>query len=259
MHLKQRVKNKETLYWTNLTVPIPDLPYLVKRAGFDFVVIDALNGEFASISSASEIIRICRSIELPCIYRSDSDVDLIRALDQGVSGVACMNVKSRSGMKEFIETTSFFPKGNRRPNPFTPQGNFAIDSFSDIKKVANDETVIWLFIEESINSIQTMKDILSIPGIDIAYLGHLVSNKLPQTVEMAKAFRDLCKQYNIGVAGFHYDIDNENYDRADAIKFTTQEPSIIGVSTDRNLIFQGLKRGLNNLQKFHQDNSKKVI
>jgi len=241
----------ETLYWTNLTSSIRELPYIVKKSGYDFVVIDGLNGEFSSMSTVCETVQRCNDVDLPCIYRSNVNADLVRALDQGAAGVACMNLRTADDVEQLSYQLKFYPEGQRRPNPFTPLGHFGIDDFSLLKKQSNEEIVVWAFIEENVATVNNIDQILNTQKIDIAYLGHAVSKKNHNSIELAKHFKASCAENNIAVAGFHYGMGSAKYDQADALKFSIQSPSIIGISTDMHLIYRGLTSGLTDLKAFN--------
>lgn len=250
--LKSRIAQGGKVYWTTLTIADEQMAILAKAAGYDFVVIDALNGVFSCMENTAKLVRTCNQIGLPCIYRSNRDDDLVRALDLGANGVACMNVRTRQDMEEMVRRVYFHPKGDRRPNPFTSMGHFGIGNFSQIKTRCNDETVLFVFVEENVNTFETMEDIMSVPGVDIAYLGHFVSLRYPETIERARQFTQLADRNRVAVAGFYYGTDDLKYREADALKFELQRPTVVGVSVDCYLAYKGLLGGYQEATRFSE-------
>lgn len=239
--LKTRLARGERLVWTTLTIAAEELVLLVQQAGYDFVMIDALNGAFGAMDSVARIIRTCNLIGLPCIYRSNCDDDLIRALDLGADGIACMNITSGAAMQALVGRALYHPLGRRRPNPFTPHGSFGVGDFGAIKKRWNAECVIWVFIEEAVSSLAAIEEILSVGQVDIAYLGQYVSAGRSETMVLARRFAEIARACQVAVAGFQYCTADDKYGAADALKFDLQHPSVIGVSADVYLAYQGLK------------------
>lgn len=242
--LKQRIKKHEPLYWTNVTIYDEYLPIFIQKAGFDFVVIDGLNSIYDSLDKVAKIIHICNLIHLPVIYRSNNDDKLLKSIDLGADGVAWMNATTRESVRAFKDKLFFYPKGNRRPNPFTELGGYGCENFNEIKQQHNDNLIFWIYIEEHIKDRETMVEILSEEDIDIAYLGQFINESAPNTIETCKVFTEITKIRGIGVAGFHYQFEKASYQKMDTLKFTLQKPNVIGLSSDSKIIVDGFRESL---------------
>src|SRR2546430_6815732 len=92
------------------------------------------------------------------------------ALDAGAWGVVVPMINTREEALRVVEYAKYPPPGNRSiGGAFGPYG-FGITDKSDYAQAANDEIIVTIQIESK-QALENLDDILSVPGIDVAFVG----------------------------------------------------------------------------------------
>jgi 2-keto-3-deoxy-L-rhamnonate aldolase RhmA len=239
--LRQRLRGGERLLWTAVTLCCEELPRLIQLAGFDFVLLDGLNGVLDSAAELRRMLRACNDVGLPAIYRSREVDKLIRATDMGADGVALMSATDPPRLRAFRDELAFYPDGKRRPNPFTPLGQYGDGSYRERTRAFNHSVIVWLFVEEGVADEAAIRALLGAGGIDLAYFGQHVSQSRPETLARARAFREACREHSIAIAGYTHQLDEVGYRRADSLKLSLLSPRVLGAACDTAAMLRGLR------------------
>ena len=150
----------------------PGIAVLFAQAGFDFFFIDMEHSCF-SYETVSDMIMAARAADIPTIVRPStrtSHENLSRPLDSGASGLLVPQIQTRQDVENVVKWCRYQPVGERgmalsRQHTFFQSGN-TIETMGQL----NEEILIALQIEHK-DAIERLPELLSIPGIDAAFVG----------------------------------------------------------------------------------------
>ena len=172
---KNRLKQKmlqDSVFGTWIMTNSLDNAEILAHTGSDFIMIDAEHGAM-DIETAGRMVSIIRSTPAtPLIRVAGNEVSLIkRALDTGVSGVMIPMVNTKEEAEHAVQSCKYPPMGIRG----TGAGRAVLfganaEEFENYYTEANDEVLIIVQIEHY-TSVENIEEILSVPGIDIAFVG----------------------------------------------------------------------------------------
>ena len=178
-------------------------------AGLDFVIYDMEHGR-CDFGLLAQLLSAARGLDLTLIARP-SDLSarpLGRILDLGADGVMVPRVESGEQMKEIVRAVKYAPLGERgvavgvAHDDYRPQG-------TDFFERRNDETVV-IAILETVRAFENLDEILSTPGLDVAWMGHYdltVSMGIPaqfdnpRFLEAMQRLTEGCQRHGVA-AGF---------------------------------------------------------
>jgi 4-hydroxy-2-oxoheptanedioate aldolase len=169
--LKVRLKNGECLYGPFVRIADPAITEIMGYAGFDFVIIDTEHGPM-NVSQAENLVRAAKlSGVAPLIrVRENSDTMITRALDTGASGVQIPQINTVESAKYAVESSKFYPKGNRGVCKFTRNAEYSNIPREDYFQKSNENTLVVIQIE-GIEGVRNIDRILDVPDIDVLFLG----------------------------------------------------------------------------------------
>jgi len=144
------------------------------ETGYDAILIDR---EHSGLNSETilEHIRLSRALEIPCMVRvaEPSYAELNRTMDQAPDGIFIPRIRTRSEIENVMRMIKFPPKGVKGYGASTcPAGKYLgwknpVDQLEFFDK----EFVVGIQIE-TVEAIDNLDDILSVPGIDVAVVGN---------------------------------------------------------------------------------------
>jgi 4-hydroxy-2-oxoheptanedioate aldolase len=213
------------------------------RAGYDYVVVDMQHG----IASEPEALAMIQGAEvagaIPVVRVSSNDATAIgRALDFGALAVIVPMVNDAAAAASAVAACRYAPEGSRSYGPVA-----AISRYSqDYARVAN-ETVCCIVMIETAQAVESIDEILSVPGIDAVYVGpvdlSLTLGLPPDTdhedarfVDAITRIVDACDRHGI-VPGIHADA-------ALAPKWAAAGFRMITVGYDQFSVLTGLRNDL---------------
>lgn len=170
--LRQRLRDGGVVYGQMiLELFSPGVAPILSNAGLDFVIYDMEHGR-CDIGLVSEMITSCRGTRLTPIARVPDQYayPLSRVLDLGARGVMVPRVETGEQMREVVAQLRYAPEGRRgvalglAHDDFRPRGG---GYFAE----ANEETLV-IAIVETARALENLEDIVSTPGLDIAWMGH---------------------------------------------------------------------------------------
>lgn len=91
---------------------------------------------------------------------------LMKALDAGAYGVICPMVNTREDAENLVAWTHYPPLGTRSLGPIRG----LLYGGADYPECANDTIVVFAMIE-TLQGLENIEDILSVPGLDAVYIG----------------------------------------------------------------------------------------
>jgi len=229
----------------------PGLAVLFARAGFDYFFIDLEHSSF-SLETVSDMVMAARAADIPVIVRPSSRKSaeyLSRPLDIGASGLLVPQIQTRQDVENVVQWSRYQPVGARgmalaRQHTFFESGN-PLETMGQL----NEEILVALQIEHR-DAIENLSDLLSVPGIDAAFVGPSdlaaslgIPGKTgdPAVEEAIDHVIKVAEDHKV-IPGIHTgSVDNARY-------WIDRGMRMIGFCTDIKLILQICKQSVQELQ-----------
>jgi len=168
----EKLRNGEvTLGQMVLELFTPGIGPMLAACGLDFVIYDMEHGR-CDIAKVAEMIASCRGTGITAMARVPDleTAPLSRVLDLGAMGVMVPRVETRAQMERIVAELKYAPRGRR---------GVALGLAHDLYKPGgaacfpriNDETAI-IAIVETVRAFENLEAIVSVPGLDVAWIGH---------------------------------------------------------------------------------------
>ncbi len=149
----------------------PGIGPMLAACGMEFVIFDMEHGR-CDISLLAEMIASCRGSDIVPIARIP-DVSfrpLSRVLDIGVRGVMVPRVETREQAQDIVAQLKYAPQGRRGVALGIAHDLYQAGDRNIFTKI-NEEIVVILLLETE-KAFENLDDIISVPGVDIAWMGH---------------------------------------------------------------------------------------
>jgi len=149
----------------------PGIGPMLAACGMEFVIFDMEHGR-CDISLLAEMIASCRGSDIVPIARIP-DVSfrpLSRVLDIGARGVMVPRVETREQAQDIVAQLKYAPQGRRGVALGIAHDLYQAGDRSAFAKI-NEEIVVILLLETE-KAFENLEDIVSVPGVDIAWMGH---------------------------------------------------------------------------------------
>ena len=190
-YVRAKLKEKQSSVGTWLTLPDTVAARLMSRVGFDWLTVELehtpVNWETAANSFA--IIAASGLVPLARVPWNTGE-NIKRVLDNGAYGVVVPMVNSRLEAEAAIAASRYAPLGQRSIGGQLHAANFDTDPATYYAQ-ANDEILVVLMAEH-IEAIEAADEILSLPGIDVVFIG---PNDLHNSMGKPPAFESEDKEF----------------------------------------------------------------
>lgn len=170
--VKEKLKRGEPALGAWLSLPSIPSARIMARLGFDWLVVDMEHTAHNAVLMADMVAIIADAGTCAPIVRVPTNsVEWFKwALDAGAWGVVVPMVNTREEAQQAVEHAKYPPVGTRSiGGAFGPYG-FGITDWPSYAQTANDAILVTIQIE-SMQALQNLDDILSVPGIDVAFVG----------------------------------------------------------------------------------------
>jgi len=170
--VKEKLKRGEPALGGWLSLPSVPSARIMSRLGFDWLVVDMEHSAHNAVLMADMVAIIADAGTCaPMVRVPGNSVEWFKwALDAGAWGVVVPMVNTRAEAQRAVEFAKYPPLGMRSiGGAFGPYG-FGITDWPDYARTANDETIVIVQIE-SAQALENLDGILSVPGIDVAFVG----------------------------------------------------------------------------------------
>ena len=161
---RARLREKGFLLGAFVEIAAPEIVEILGAAGMDFAVIDEEHGALDP-QTAAGMIRAAGSTEIcPLVrVRENAPGPILEALDLGAAGLHIPQIASRGQAEAAVRYTRYPPAGERGFNPFVRAWSFGAAP-------VEEDVLVVLHIEAG-QAVSAAEEILSVPGIDVAFLG----------------------------------------------------------------------------------------
>jgi 2-dehydro-3-deoxyglucarate aldolase/4-hydroxy-2-oxoheptanedioate aldolase len=149
----------------------PGIGPMLDACGMDFVIYDMEHGR-CDVNLLEQMIASCRGCGIVPMARVPdlNFAPLSRVLDLGARGVMVPRVETRQQTEEIVRQLKYAPQGKRgvalgvAHDLYRPAG-------AEFFAQANEETVVIIQLE-SAKAFENLEAIVSVPGVDVAWVGH---------------------------------------------------------------------------------------
>jgi 4-hydroxy-2-oxoheptanedioate aldolase len=207
------------------------------RLGFDWLVVDMEHSAQNPVLMADMVATIADSgMCAPLVRLPGHSVEFVKwALDAGAWGIIVPMVHTREEAQRIIDAAKYPPAGSRSiGGAFGPYG-FGITNWPEYARMANDETLVALQIE-SARALENLDDILSVPGIDVAFVGpndlHAQLGLTPSSEGTEPTFVEALERILSGTRKYHIAAGIFSSDGEAAAQRVHQGFQMISVTTD---------------------------
>jgi 4-hydroxy-2-oxoheptanedioate aldolase len=238
----------------------PGIAVLFAQAGFDLFFIDMEHSCFTT-ESMSDMILAARASGISPMVRPSSRKSseyLSRPLDSGAEGLLIPQIQNREDVENVVKWCRYPPMGERgmalsRQHTFF-EGGQALETTRQL----NEEILLALQIEHR-DAIEKLPELLSVPGIDVAFvgpadlsasLGKPGQSTAPEVLEAVHRVIEVSQEAGI-IPGIHTDsVKTAKYWIGEGMK-------MIGFYTDIKLILEICKNSVRELRGYLEESQPK--
>lgn len=168
--LKHKLKQGEVVLGPFVNCAYPAFIEICGHAGFDFAVIDLEHGPLHTLVAED----LCRAADCtglaPIIRVRKNDAPQIqRALDIGSAGVQVPQIETKTDAEAVVRAAKYSPLGARGLSFYTRAGVYTAAG-TQITDQLNQESLVIVHVEGK-QGIDNIQDIVSVPHIDVVFLG----------------------------------------------------------------------------------------
>jgi 4-hydroxy-2-oxoheptanedioate aldolase len=208
-HVKAKLKAGEVSPGAWLSLGNISSARLMSRIGFDWLTVDCEHSPQTPELMAAMVATIADAgTSAPIVRVPTNTVEWFKwALDSGAWGVVVPMVNTREEAEQAVSWCKYPPVGTRSiGGVFAPYG-FGTVNRAEYAAAANDEILVVIQIE-SPTALENLDEILSVPGIDVAFVGpndmHATLGLPPSTegaepefVAAMEKLKEAAKRYNV--------------------------------------------------------------
>lgn len=236
----RRLKQRELLLGTMLTLPSPEIAEMLSKCGFDWLFLDGEHGP----ASIVEWQRVMQAVggRCACVLRvpSCSDVYIKKALDIGADGIIVPMINTAEQARDAVAWTRYPPHGKRGIGLARAHG-YGLD-FAAYLERANEDIALILQAEhvEATNNIDAIADVV---GVDAIFVGpNDLSASMGKTGQLDDAevsaaidkVAQACTQRELPLGYFGVTVEN-------VMPFVDKGYSLVCAGTDADFITRGAR------------------
>jgi 2-keto-3-deoxy-L-rhamnonate aldolase RhmA len=178
---------------------------MLSAASMEFVLYDMEHGR-CDISMVAQMIALSRTTDIvPMVRVPDLNAaPLSRVLDLGARGVMVPRVETRAQMEDIVALLKYAPEGRRGVAMGIAHDLYRAGGPSSFAEANADIMVIALL--ETAKAFENLDAIVSVPGLDVAWMGHYdltVSMGIPAQFDHPRFLAamdqlvETCKRHNV--------------------------------------------------------------
>jgi len=171
-HVKAKLKRGEPALGAWLSLPSVPVARLMARLGFDWLLIDAEHSPQNPDLVAEMVSTIIDArTSAPLVRIPANSLAWFKwALDAGAWGIIVPMVNTRAEAEQAVSWTKYPPEGTRSIGGMFAPYAFEAPDWASYMQAANNEILVIVQIE-STQSLANLDAILSVPGLDVAFIG----------------------------------------------------------------------------------------
>jgi len=247
--VKEKLKHGEPVLGAWLSLPSVPSARIMARLGFDWLVVDMEHSAQNPVLMGDMVATIADAGTCAPIVRVPTNsVEWFKwALDAGAWGVVVPMVNTREEAQRAVEFSKYPPLGARSiGGAFGPYG-FGITDWPDYARTANNEIIVIVQIESAL-ALENLDGILSVPGIDVAFVGpndlHAQLGLTPSSDGAEPEFMDALERIKAGARQHHVALGIFSSNGEAAAERVRQGFQMISVTTDVSSMIAQATRNL---------------
>ncbi len=248
--LKKKLKNKELVIGSWITLGHSSIAEIMAKAGFDWLVVD-MEHSVITLSEAQRLIQIIELCGVPPLVRvGKNEPNLIkRVMDAGAHGVIVPMVNSKEDAEKAVGSVKYPSTGFRGVGLARAQGyGYEFESY---KEWCEKESVVIVQIEH-IKAVENLEEILKVKGVDGFIVGPYDlsgSLKIPGQFNHPDFLKALDKIKSAiprvkTIAGFHV----VQPDKEEVKSKFNEGYRFIGFSLDILFLGEGCRKGIRSIK-----------
>jgi 4-hydroxy-2-oxoheptanedioate aldolase len=169
---KKRLQQGKVAFGTMVRmIRSPEVVPVLATAGWDYIVVDTEHCAFNS-ETLNELALVASYEPLSLLVRIPDKHyhQLAQTLDFGANGLVIPRVESKDQAKLIVESTKYFPLGQRGASKTSIGARFPECGTMEYLEWANRETLIVVQIESQLG-VENADEILAFQGIDAVMIG----------------------------------------------------------------------------------------
>lgn len=166
--VKEKLLKGEVALGTFIGIGHPDITERLSVMGFDWLLLDAEHGplELETMQTMMQAMRNTENCSPIIRVQWNEPVIIKRALDIGAHGVLIPWVNNKEEAVAAVRACKYPPEGIRGCGP----RRAALIGGADYIATANRSLLVAVQIE-TVEAVRNIKDILSVEGVDVVYIG----------------------------------------------------------------------------------------
>ncbi len=230
----------------------PGIGYMIANAGCDYVIFDMEHTSFTQEMIRQAILSAKAAGITPLVRVPDTEYFLIsRPLDAGAEGIMVPRVETRDQTLKIIESIKYPPTGIRGSAFGIAHDDYKGGDMEFATRNANEETMV-IVQTETAKSVDNVDQILSVEGIDVAWLGQAdmtVSLGIPGQYNhpaFLRAFDKIlnaCNKYGVALGYIPFNME-------EALAMIDKGVRCLAYSADIFLYSSALKSGIKQIQDY---------
>jgi len=167
--VRQKVISGQTTIGAFLGLGSPHVAELLAHAGLEWLVIETEHSGLDSAQVEHMLMAVSGTDTIPLVRVPPSDLFSIqRSLDLGAMGVLVPMVRTRGEAEAIVAATRYPPEGTRGFGPLRAS-HYSLE-YDDYLVQAHKNILVALILE-TVEAVEALHEIASVPGVDIIYLG----------------------------------------------------------------------------------------
>ena len=167
--VRQKVISGQPTIGGFLGLGSPNVAELLAHVGLEWLVIETEHSGLDSAQVEHMLMAINGTNTIPLVRVPPSDLFSIqRSLDLGAMGLVVPMVKTTAEAEAVVAATRYPPEGRRGFGPLRAS-HYSLD-YDDYLGQANENILVALILE-TVEAVEALEEIASVPGIDILYMG----------------------------------------------------------------------------------------
>jgi 4-hydroxy-2-oxoheptanedioate aldolase len=220
-NFKQELKSGKSKIGLFLNAASPVIAEQLSYAGYDWLLVDMQHGpmDYVTLSSMLSSISNGNALSMVRVGGAHDRVGIQQALDLGANGILVPYINTKEEAQAAISCCFYPTKGTR--SLYFPQRCTNEPGLVDYINNAHKNVIIALQVETA-DCVKNIDEILTLPGIDIAFLGRndlCMSMGLHEKYEIGKMFSsdelsaatdklvNACKKNNVTPGTFVFGTD----------------------------------------------------
>lgn len=167
-HFRARLRDRERLLGTMVTLPNASAAEVLAAAGFDWLFIDAEHGALET----ADVLNILQAVDrdVACIVRvpAPAEVPIKKMLDLGAHGIIAPRVDTAEQAADVVRFARYAPEGSRGVGLARAHGYGA--RFEEYVRSANERVAV-IVQAEHYRAVENIEAIVRVPGVDAVLLG----------------------------------------------------------------------------------------